>query len=61
MATARTNLTAFDLPDARLGSRSLRRLGTGLLTGAAASLSLALTPVTATTSAPNRTPSTARG
>ena len=48
MATTRTNLTDFDLPDARLRSRSLRRLGAGLLTGAAASLSLVLTPVTAT-------------
>jgi len=48
MATARTNLSAFALPDARLGSGSLRRLGTGLLTGAAASLSLVLTPTTAT-------------
>jgi cell wall-associated NlpC family hydrolase len=48
MATARTNLSAFDLPDARLGSRSLRRLGAGLLTGAATSLSLVLTPSTAT-------------
>jgi cell wall-associated NlpC family hydrolase len=48
MATTRTNLTDFDLPDARLRSRSLQRLGAGLLTGAAASLSLVLTPVTAT-------------
>jgi cell wall-associated NlpC family hydrolase len=48
MATTRTNLIDFDLPDARLRSRSLRRLGAGLLTGAAASLSLVLTPVTAT-------------
>ena len=48
MASARTNLSAFDLPDARLRSRSLGRLGTGVLTGAAASLSLLLTPVTAT-------------
>jgi cell wall-associated NlpC family hydrolase len=48
MATARTNLSDFDLPDARLRSRSLRRLGAGLLTGAAASLSLVLTPATAT-------------
>jgi cell wall-associated NlpC family hydrolase len=48
MATARTNLSDFHLPDARLRSRSLRRLGTGLLTGAAASMSLVLTPATAT-------------
>jgi cell wall-associated NlpC family hydrolase len=48
MATARTNLSDFDLPDARLRSRSLHRLGAGLLTGAAASLSLVLTPATAT-------------
>ena len=41
-------MSAFDLPDARLRSRSLRRLGTGVLTGAAASLSLVLTPATAT-------------
>ena len=52
MATDRTNLSAFDLPDARLGSRSLRRLGTGLLTGAAASLSLVLTPAAATAAEP---------
>ena len=48
MATTRTNLSDFDLPGARLRSRSLKRLGGGLLTGAAASLSLVLTPVTAT-------------
>jgi cell wall-associated NlpC family hydrolase len=48
MATTRTSLSDFDLPDARLRSRSLQRLGAGLLTGAAASLSLVLTPVTAT-------------
>ena len=48
MATARTNLSDFDLPGARLRSRSLHRLGAGLLTGAAASLSLVLSPVTAT-------------
>ena len=67
MASARTNLSAFDLPDARLRSRSLRRLGAGVLTGAAASLSLVLTPVTATaaeaaassTAAPNSTAQTA--
>ena len=67
MASARTNLSAFDLPDARLRSRSLGRLGTGVLTGAAASLSLLLTPVTATaeetasasTTAPNATAQTA--
>jgi cell wall-associated NlpC family hydrolase len=47
MATARTTLSAFDLPDSRLHSRSLRRLGAGVLTGAAASLSLVLTPTTA--------------
>jgi cell wall-associated NlpC family hydrolase len=48
MATTRTNLSAFDLPDARLRSRSLHRLGTGLFTGAAASLSLVLSPAIAT-------------
>jgi cell wall-associated NlpC family hydrolase len=48
MATARTTLSAFDLPDSRLRSRSLRRLGAGVLTGAATSLSLVLTPTTAT-------------
>jgi len=48
MATTRTNLSDFDLPDARLRRRSLHRLGAGLLTGAAASLSLVLTPATAT-------------
>jgi cell wall-associated NlpC family hydrolase len=48
MATTRTNLSDFDLPDARVRSRSLQRLGAGLLTGAAASLSLVLTPATAT-------------
>ena len=48
MATARTNLSAFDLPGARLRSRSLSRLGAGLLTGGATSLSLLLTPATAT-------------
>jgi cell wall-associated NlpC family hydrolase len=47
MATTRT-MSDFDLPETRLRSRSLRRLGTGLLTGAAASLSLVLTPATAT-------------
>jgi cell wall-associated NlpC family hydrolase len=47
MATTRTNLSDFDLPGARLRSRSLHRLGAGLLTGAAASLSLVLTPVAA--------------
>ena len=48
MATARTNLSAFDLPDVRRRSRSMRLLGAGLLTGTAASLSLLLTPATAT-------------
>lgn len=48
MATAHTNLSSFDLPDVRRRSRSLRRLGAGLLTGTAASLSLVLTPATAT-------------
>ena len=48
MATTRTNLSAFDVPDARLRSWSLHRLGAGLLTGAAASLSLILSPATAT-------------
>jgi cell wall-associated NlpC family hydrolase len=52
MATTRTNLSAFDLPDARLRSRSLHRLGAGLLTGAAASLSLVLSPATATAAEP---------
>jgi cell wall-associated NlpC family hydrolase len=52
MATARTNLSTFELPDVRLGSRSMRRLGTGLLTGAAASMSLVLTPATATAAEP---------
>jgi cell wall-associated NlpC family hydrolase len=52
MATARTNVSAFDLPDARLGSRALRRLGTGMLTGATASLSLVLSPATATAAEP---------
>jgi cell wall-associated NlpC family hydrolase len=48
MATVHTNLSDFDPPGARRKSRSLRRLGAGVLTGAAASLSLVLTPVTAT-------------
>jgi hypothetical protein len=48
MATARTNLSAFDLKDARLRHRSLHRLGTGVLTGVAGALSLILTPATAT-------------
>jgi cell wall-associated NlpC family hydrolase len=69
MASARTNLSAFDLPDTRLRSRSLRRLGSGVLAGAAASLSLVLTPVTATAAeadassiaAPNSTAQTAVG
>jgi len=52
MATARTNLHAFDLPGTRLHRRSLRRLGAGVLTGAAASLSLVLTPATATAAEP---------
>jgi len=47
MATTHTNLSDFDLPGARLRSRSLKRLGAGLLTGAAASVSLVLTPVAA--------------
>ena len=62
MATTRTNLSDFDLPGVRLRSRSLRRLGAGLLTGAAASLSLALTPVTASaaeTSSSTAAPSSA--
>jgi cell wall-associated NlpC family hydrolase len=57
MATDRTPLSAFDLPDVRVRSRSLRRLGGGLLTGAAASLSLLLTPVTATAAEPAATTS----
>jgi cell wall-associated NlpC family hydrolase len=48
LTTPRTDLTAFDLSDSRLPRRSLRRLGAGVLTGAAASLSLVLTPTTAT-------------
>jgi cell wall-associated NlpC family hydrolase len=48
MATTRTNLSDYDLPGARLRGRSLTRLGAGLLTGAAASMSLVLTPATAT-------------
>ena len=52
MATARTNVSTFDLPATRLRSRSLRRLGAGALTGAAASLSLVLTPATATAAEP---------
>ena len=48
MVTTQTTLSDFDLPGARLRSRSLHRLGAGVLTGAAASLSLVLTPVTAT-------------
>ena len=70
MATARTTLTSFDLPDVRRRSRSLHRLGAGVLTGAAASLSLMLTPATATAAeqapassssqaAPNQTAQTA--
>ena len=47
MATTRT-MSDFDLPETRLRSRSLRGLGAGLLTGAAASLSLVLSPATAT-------------
>jgi cell wall-associated NlpC family hydrolase len=46
--TTPTSLSGFDLPDARRRGRSLRRLGAGLLTGAATSMSLLLTPVTAT-------------
>src|SRR5690349_3137066 len=53
MATTRTNLSDFDLPGARLRSRSLKRLGAGLLTGAAASVSLVLTPVTADAAEPS--------
>ncbi len=60
MATARTNLSQFDLPDARLRSRSLRRLGTGMLTGAAASLSLLLTPATAMAAEPAATTSSSQ-
>ena len=66
MATTRTSLSDFDLPDARRRGRSLHRLGAGLLTGAAASMSLLLTPVTATaaeaassTSAPSSAAQTA--
>ena len=47
MATTRTSLSAFDLADVRRRGGSLHRLGAGLLTGAAASLSLVLTPVPA--------------
>ena len=52
MAITSTTLSAFDLPDTRLRSRSLHRLGAGLLTGAAASLSLVLTPAAATAAEP---------
>ena len=55
MATTRTNLSGFDLPGARLRSRSLKRLGAGLLTGAAASMSLILTPVAADAAEPSST------
>ncbi|MET0764427.1 MAG: C40 family peptidase, partial [Blastococcus sp.] len=46
------HLSAFDLPGARTRSQSLRRLGAGVLTGAATSLSLVLTPTTATAAEP---------
>jgi hypothetical protein len=55
MATARTDLSAFDLSGARLGRRSLRRLGAGLLTDAAASLSLVLAPTSAAAEPGRRT------
>ena len=54
MATARTHLSAFDLKDARLRSRSLHRLGAGVLTGVAGSLSPIVTPATATAAEPAR-------
>jgi cell wall-associated NlpC family hydrolase len=47
MATTHTNLSDFDLPGGRLRGPSLKRLGAGLLTSAAASMSLVLTPVAA--------------
>jgi cell wall-associated NlpC family hydrolase len=50
--TVPANLSTFDPPTARLGSSSLRRLGTGLLTGAAASLAITLAPGTAAAAEP---------
>jgi cell wall-associated NlpC family hydrolase len=48
-----TKLSAFDLSDSRLRPHgSLRRLGAGLLTGAAASLSILVAPATATAAEP---------
>jgi hypothetical protein len=52
MVTTRPTLNAYQLRTP--GHRPLRRLGTGLLAGTAASLAIVLAPGTATAAEPHR-------